>query len=273
MLADRLEHVLHRDRLAAEIAGKDRTAIDEDRRHVEPDHRHHHPRKRLVAAGETDQRIVGMAPDRQCDGIGDAFARWQRRAHAVMAHGDAVGHGDGAELARGASGGGTPLLDRLGLTHQRDVAGRGFIAGRRHTDERLMDLLGSQPHGIKRRAMGRPFRALRHVRARESLHDAVLGVHREPVSPANSCWTREMQDFPSPSRAPWPSAYEGMISWRGVAKKRRAQDLAGMTVKSSVSVASKQQSWRGGNHLLSCGRTPYPADVNPYSRGAMRPGL
>src|SRR5882762_1072954 len=58
-----------------------------------------------------------------------------------------------------------------------------------------------------------------------------------------------MQDFPSPSRAPWLSAYEGMISWRGVAKKRRAQDLAGMTVKSSVSVATKQQSWRGGNHF------------------------
>src|SRR5712691_4957401 len=58
-----------------------------------------------------------------------------------------------------------------------------------------------------------------------------------------------MQDFPSPSRAPWPSAYEGMISSRGVAKKRRAQELAGMTVKCSLSVASKQQSWQGGNHL------------------------
>src|SRR5437660_9949771 len=56
------------------------------------------------------------------------------------------------------------------------------------------------------------------------------------------------KDFPSPSRAPWPSAYEGMVSWRGVAKKRRAQDLAGMTVKCSLSVASKPQWWRCGNH-------------------------
>jgi hypothetical protein len=39
-----------------------------------------------------------------------------------------------------------------------------------------------------------------------------------------------------------------MISWRGVAKKRRAQELAWMTVKSSLSVATKQQSLRGGNH-------------------------
>src|ERR1700733_8384016 len=40
-----------------------------------------------------------------------------------------------------------------------------------------------------------------------------------------------------------------MISSRGVAKKRRAQGLAGMTVKSSLGVAGGQQSWRGGNHF------------------------
>jgi hypothetical protein len=41
-----------------------------------------------------------------------------------------------------------------------------------------------------------------------------------------------------------------MISRRGVAKKRRAQGLARMTVKSSLTVASAQQSWRDGNHLV-----------------------
>ncbi len=73
MLADRLEHVLHRDLLATEIAGKNRAAIDEDRRHIEPDHRHHHSGQRLVAAGKADQRVVGVAPHGQFDGIGDAF--------------------------------------------------------------------------------------------------------------------------------------------------------------------------------------------------------
>src|ERR1700693_371187 len=58
------------------------------------------------------------------------------------------------------------------------------------------------------------------------------------------------QNFPSPSRAAWPSAYEGMISSRGVAKKRRAQVLAAFEVKCSQGVAAAQQSWRGGNHLL-----------------------
>src|SRR5713101_7459924 len=73
-----------------------------------------------------------------------------------------------------------------------------------------------------------------------------------------------MQDFPSPSRAPWPSAYEGMISSRGVAKKRRAQELAGMRVKCSLSVASMQQSWRGGNHL-ACPTKPPRAGVRQFS--------
>src|SRR5258706_12979595 len=68
-----------------------------------------------------------------------------------------------------------------------------------------------------------------------------------------------MQDFPSPSRAPWLSAYEGMISSRGVAKKRRAQELAGMTVKCSLSVATKPQSWRGGNHCDRRCRVAHPA--------------
>ena len=74
MLANSLEHVLHCDLLAAEIAGKDRAAIDEDRGHVEPDHRHHHARQRLVAAGKPDEGVIGMAADGQLDRVGDAFA-------------------------------------------------------------------------------------------------------------------------------------------------------------------------------------------------------
>src|ERR1700730_12324881 len=65
--------------------------------------------------------------------------------------------------------------------------------------------------------------------------------------------------LPSPSRAPWPSAYEGMISWTGVAKKRRAQEVAAMRVKCSLSVATEQQSWRGSNPLCSHTHSPSPA--------------
>jgi hypothetical protein len=65
----------------------------------------------------------------------------QRRLHALVAHGDAVGHGDGAEFPRRALGRGNTLLDDLRLTHQRDVAGRSFVPAGRHADQRLRDLL------------------------------------------------------------------------------------------------------------------------------------
>src|SRR5882672_12894993 len=121
-----------------------------------------------------------------------------------MTHRNAISHGDGAEFARGAAGGRDALLDRLGLTHQRDIAGRSLVPARRHADERLVDLLGGQPHGIKIRAMGRPLRALRHMPARQSLLDAGLGVHRYPVSQVTHFGSRETPHFPSPWRASWP---------------------------------------------------------------------
>ncbi len=110
--ADRLEDVRHGDVAALERAGQDRAAIDEDRRHVEPAHRHHHAGQRLVAAGHADQRVVAVAAHGQLDGIGDDLAADQRGLHALVAHGDAVGDGDGAELARRAVGGRDALLHR-----------------------------------------------------------------------------------------------------------------------------------------------------------------
>lgn len=50
-----------------------------------------------------------------------------------------------------------------------------------------------------------------------------------------------------PSRAPWRFAYGIMISWRRVAKSRRAQALAGATVKCSRTVVGKQHSLLRGN--------------------------
>jgi hypothetical protein len=42
-----------------------------------------------------------------------------------------------------------------------------------------------------------------------------------------------------------------MISWRGVAKKRREPKLGWMKLKSSGTVAPKQQSWPESNHFVS----------------------
>jgi len=241
VLADRLEHVLDGDLLAA---------IDEDRRHVQAQHRHHHAGQGLVAARQPDQGVIGMAADGQFDRIRDGFPRRQRRAHALVAHGNAVGHGDGAEFARGAAGGGDALLGRLGLAHQRNVAGRGFIPAGRHPDERLVDLLGGQAHGIEVGAMGRARGTFRHVTARQTCLDVGLRVHSEPLPPAVNAENPYKQEvFPKPSRATWRSAYKGKNSWRGVAKSRRAQGGPAAAVKCSRTVVATQHSLRRGNDV------------------------
>ena len=79
----------------------------------------------------------------------------------------------------------------------------------------------------------------------------------------------EKTGFPLPSRASWPLTYEGMISARGVAKKRRAQQLAATRVKSSFGVAARQQSWRRGHH--SPGQFPRKEPRRPAKPVLNRP--
>ena len=177
ILTDRLEQVLHRDRPALEGARKDRAAIDEDGRHVQAAHRHHHAGQRLVASRHADQRVVAMTPHGELDGIGDDLARGQRGLHALMAHGDAVGDGDGAEFAGRAARRGDPLLHRLRLAHQRDVAGGGFVPAGGDADEGLMDLLARQTHRVIIGAMGGAGGPLGHMAARQPRLIERLRVH------------------------------------------------------------------------------------------------
>ena len=50
-----------------------------------------------------------------------------------------------------------------------------------------------------------------------------------------------------------------MVSWRGVAKKRRKQGVGGRLTKCSFTVAVTQQSWRDGNHYSFGFIEPAPA--------------
>jgi hypothetical protein len=86
-----------------------------------------------------------MAAHGQLDRVGDRVAGGERGAHALVAHGDAVGDGDGGELARGAVRGLDAQLDRLRLAAEGDVAGRGLVPAGRDADEGLVDLLLGQP--------------------------------------------------------------------------------------------------------------------------------
>src|SRR6516225_5988270 len=94
-----------------------------------------------------------------------------------MAHGDAVGHRYGAELARGGSDGGSAALDRLSLAHQGDVAGRRLIPAGRDAHKRLVDLLAGQTHGVVEGAMRRPLRAFGGVAAWQPRLQICLCVH------------------------------------------------------------------------------------------------
>ena len=60
--------------------------------------------------------------------------------------------------------GGDPKLDRLGLAHQRDIAGRGFVPAGRDADEGLMDLLAaSAPSRNRTRGAARARRLRWHA--------------------------------------------------------------------------------------------------------------
>ena len=108
-----------------------------------------------------------MTAHRELDRIGDDLAGDQRRLHALVTHGDAVGDGDRRELAGHAARLDHAPFGRLGLAPERDVAGRRLVPGADDTDERPRDLLRREPHGVVVRAVRRPLRADGGVPARE----------------------------------------------------------------------------------------------------------
>ena len=107
--------------------------------------------------------------------------------------------------------------DCLRLAHERNIAGRSLVPARGNADEGLVNLLGRQAHGVKIRAMGCPFGALRHMAAWQPALDARLGVHREPVPPAGTFWTRKISEAEN-FRANRERRGLRMISRRRVAK-------------------------------------------------------
>ena len=77
---------------------EDRPAVEEDAGQVEPGRGHEHAGQGLVAAGQGDQAVEPLGVHDRLHRVGDDLAADQRGPHALVAHGDAVGHGDGHEL-------------------------------------------------------------------------------------------------------------------------------------------------------------------------------
>ena len=63
------------------------------------------------------------------------------RAHPLVAHRDAVAHGDGDELDGEPAGGAHAFLGPLGQPVERHVAGRDLVPGRRHADLGLVPVV------------------------------------------------------------------------------------------------------------------------------------
>ena len=74
------------------VPGRDRPVVEHQAGQVEPGQRHRGGRDRLVAADQAHQPVEQVAAGDQLDRVGDHLAADQRRAHALGAHRDPVGH-------------------------------------------------------------------------------------------------------------------------------------------------------------------------------------
>ena len=100
--ADRLERVDDRDVAAVEPPGQRRAGVEEHRGDVEAGGGHQHAGLGLVASGEQHGAVELLGAKHRLDRIRDHLARDERVVHAVVAHRDAVGDRDRAELQREA---------------------------------------------------------------------------------------------------------------------------------------------------------------------------
>jgi hypothetical protein len=149
-----------------EPSGKRAAAIDEDRWHIAADHGHHHAGKRLVAAAEADQRIIGQAVDHGFDRIGDQLARDQREFHPLVIHADTVGNRNGGEFPRRATGFCDPGLSGIDLEIVGHVAGRLLALHADYPDHGLGQRLVVQSHRTHESAVGRAIKTIdRHARS------------------------------------------------------------------------------------------------------------
>src|SRR5690606_6905680 len=134
---------------------------------VQAQGRHQHAGGDLVAVGDAHQRVGAVSVDHVLHGVGDDLAAGQRVQHAIVAHGDAVVHGDGVEFLGNA----TRLLDlagdQLAQVLQVHVAGHdlGEVVGA--GDDRMLEVFvlhaGRAPQGTGAgpvAAVGGGFRAI-----------------------------------------------------------------------------------------------------------------
>src|SRR2546422_198679 len=154
---DRLIGIEHGDIAPLPFPGQRGAAVDEHRGQVESHHRHHHAGQRLVAAGESDERVIGMTARHRLDAVGDDLARHQGVAHAAVVHRHRVGHRDRGEIERHASRAADAGAGFARELAEQRIARRDAPAGRGDADERAADIYGRFIGAKLQDALGQPF--------------------------------------------------------------------------------------------------------------------
>ena len=101
---------------------------------------HEHAGRDLVAVADADHRVGLVGVDHVFDAVRDDFAGREGIQHAVMAHGDAVVHGDGVEFGRVAAEALDLGLDQLAGLVQVRVSGHELREGIHDRNHRLAHL-------------------------------------------------------------------------------------------------------------------------------------
>src|SRR5699024_10070154 len=99
---------------------------------------HVHAGQCFVAACEQDRPVQLLRTHDRFDGVGDHLTRDEGEVHAVVAHGDAVGDRDRAELQWVATAGVHTSLRGAGQAVQGEVAGGDLVPRTGNADERLV---------------------------------------------------------------------------------------------------------------------------------------
>ena len=109
--------------------------------------------------------------DHVLDGVGDQLAARQRIQHAAVAHGDAVVHGDGVELARDRAGRADRVRDDLADFAQVDVPGNELGEAVGDRDDRPADVLAGDARGAQQGTGARHVSAVRDSAGPKRWHD------------------------------------------------------------------------------------------------------
>ena len=156
---DRLIGIEHGDIAPLPFPGQRGAAVDEHRRQIESHHRHHHAGQRLVAAGEGDERVVGVAAAHGFNAVGDDLAGDERVAHAAVVHRHRIGDRDGGEVERHPPGMAHASSGIAGKLAEQRVARRDAAVGRHDADEWLGEIGIREPQAPQERAVRRAIEA------------------------------------------------------------------------------------------------------------------